>query len=267
MPEQQPATSPDQAPEQPQQRARLIAAALGVTAAVAAGAVAVAAPVAGAVALAALTRLLVRWRYRRQTIAHAIRLFTLIVTPSGAPPEHEPGPAELASIRSERTFAAWFIERSTRRVQDGYEAGMADGEPEAREQRFIDQHLDAQRRRREAAARVDTEAAKPGQVTDGPDEDGMGRGRVILKWWAHPDDKVTPECLAAAGCWFYADTPPIIGYPGMPHGGTCRCKAVNAGSLAEVARGRHVNEAVRGMLGADHRPHPGHVLPAAAASA
>lgn len=206
--------------------------------------------------LAMLTRVFLRFGYRRQTVRFALRVTTRVVRtppPPGGPPS-TPGPAELATLRNERVFTAWFLERTTARVEAGYAAGMAEGEPEQREERFIDQHLDAQDKRRVAAQRVDLEAKKPGQVTDAPEA-----GRVILKWRAHPDDKVTPECRAADGAWFYADTPPIIGFPGMPHGGTCRCWPANAGSLAEVARGRHVNEAVRGIIMSeqDHRAHPG----------
>jgi hypothetical protein len=48
-------------------------------------------------------------------------------------------------------------------------------------------------------------------------------GSDLLGWMAHPDDKVTPECLAADGCNFSIDQRPLIGWPGQPHGGTCRC--------------------------------------------
>lgn len=71
-------------------------------------------------------------------------------------------------------------------------------------------------------------------------------GRQVLAWKAHTDDKVTPECRAADGCWFYVDTPPVIGYPGMPHGGTCRCVPVPA-STAMLRRGS-VDDAVRSTI-------------------
>lgn len=260
-PQQRPPASPSEAPSSttPAQRVALIAAVLAGAAVT--GAAVAGPPLLTAAGLAALTRLLLRWGYRRETVRWGLRAATLIVstrvrftpwTPGGTTPP--PGPAQLANADAERVFAAWFLERSTARVEQAYAEGAEPGEPEAREERWIQQHLDAQEKRRKAAERVDAEAGKPGQVTDRP-----GAGRVILKWRAHPDDKTTPECRAADGAWFYADTPPIIGYPGMPHGGTCRCWPTHAGSLAEVARGRHVNDAVRGIIAneRDHRTHPG----------
>lgn len=256
-----------QPPPPANQRVAAIAAALVAGAAVAGAAAAP--PVLTAAVLAALVRLFTRWGYRRETVRHAARMLTVTVRTTREPTP--PGPAGRADARNRRVFTAWFLERSTARVEAAYAAGATPGEPEAREQRFLEQHLLAQQRRRQAAKRVDAEAEKPGQVTDKPwrnddggtpgDPDGiMSPGpRVILKWRAHPDDKTTIECAAADGAWFYADTPPVIGYPGMPHGGTCRCWSTNAGSLKAVARGRTVNEAVRDIIKAepDHRAHPG----------
>lgn len=271
---QQPPRPADQ-PRTAQQRALLIAQALAAGTAAGAGVEALAAGVTLTPRLLTmLTRLFLRFGYRRQTVRYALRVVVRIVRtpppPRDGGDDDTPGDAELATLRNERVFTGWFLERTTARVEAGYAAGMADGEPEAREERFIEQHLDAQDKRREAGREVDLEARKPGHVTDRPrgadgvpgDPDGLMDGtrpRVILRWRAHPDDKVTPECRAADGAWFYADTPPIIGYPGMPHGGTCRCWSANAGSLAEVARGRHVNEAVRAIIATqpDHRAHPG----------
>lgn len=249
--------------EQPQQkpapadRVAAIAAVLaGGTAASGAAAAAVAPFVLTAAILSALVRLLGSWRYRRATIKHTVRVLTVIVRRRRTPPPQ--GPAARADARNAPIFTAWFLERSSARVEAAYAAGAEPGAPEEREQRYLEQHLDAQERRRAAAERVDAEASKDGNVTDAP-QNGPTGGRVILKWRAHPDDRTTIECRAADGAWFYADTPPVIGYPGMPHGGTCRCWSTHAGSLAEVARGRHVNEAVRGVLAAepDHRAHPG----------
>lgn len=253
----------------PEARAAAIAAVLA-GAATAGGAATGAAGAAGLTAamLRQLTRLFLLFGYRRETVRHALRVVTRVVRVAGPVDRDTAGPAQLANARAERTFAAWFLERTTQRVESGYAAGAAEGEPEAREERYIDQHLDAQDRRVRAAETVDNEARLPGHVTDRPapggvpgDPDGLldgDRPRVILRWRAHPDDKVTPECRAADGAWFYADTPPIIGYPGMPHGGTCRCWPAHAGSLAEVARSPHVNEAVRAIIVTepDHRPHP-----------
>lgn len=243
------------APASPEQRAALIAAALG--AGVAAGA-AVSAPVTGAVGLAALTRLLTRWGYRREVVRWALRVTTRVLQASPAATPRVAGPAADGNAAAARVFTAWFIERSTQRVEKAYAEGAEPGQPEVGEARYVEQHLDAQARRRSAARRVDAEARRPGHVTDAGDPDGPPDPgpRVILRWRAHPDDRTTPECRAADGCWFYADRAPIIGYPGMPHGGTCRCWPAHAGSLAEVARGRHVNDAVRDMIGHTDRRHP-----------
>jgi hypothetical protein len=239
----------------PAQRAAAIATVLGTGAA--AGAALAGPPVLTAALLAALTKLLLRWSLDRRTVRHVLRVTTRVVrTTRPEAPTPAPGPAELANRRAELTFRAWFLERSLERVEAAYKAGAEDGAPEAREDRYIDQHLAAIDARHAAARKVDAEARKPDQVADRPIQNESAR--VILLWRAHPDDRVTPECRAADGAWFYADTPPIIGYPGMPHGGTCRCWPANAGSLEAVARGRHVNEAVRAIISTDtqHRPHP-----------
>lgn len=241
----------------------MIAAALGAGAAAAGtAAAALTAPVTTAVGLVALTRLLNRWGMRRETVRWALRVTTRVLQAGPGVPSTIPGPASAGNARAARVFTAWFIERSTQRVEAAYAGGSEPGQPEVGEARYVEQHLDAQARRQAAARRIDSEAAKPGHVTDDSDDgEGPARGpagsgpRVILRWRAHPDDRTTPECRAADGCWFYADRAPIIGYPGMPHGGTCRCWSAHAGSLAEVARTRHVNEAVRAMIDTDHR-HP-----------
>lgn len=263
---------PPQPPPSERERAQQIAQALAVGsfAAGAAGgsAAAVAAlaapPRLSARGLAALTRLWLSWGYSRETVRHGLRISTRILPtgpgPGGSPVP--PGPAREATDRHARFFTAWFLERTTARTDAALRAGEDLEAVTAREDRWLEQHLDAQDKRDAAAGRVDTQAAKPGQVTTDRGEDVYDPDndvRVILKWRAHPDDKTTPECAAADGAWFYADTPPVIGYPGMPHGGTCRCWPAHAGSLAEVARGRHVDEAVRAILATDtaHRPHPG----------
>jgi hypothetical protein len=81
----------------------------------------------------------------------------------------------------------------------------------AAERRYLAQHLNAERIRKEAAAQVDEARGKYGD---------------ILGWKAQMDERTTPECAAANGTNFHALVPPAIGYPGTLHGGTCRCKAV-----------------------------------------
>lgn len=79
-----------------------------------------------------------------------------------------------------------------------------------RERRYLAQHLNALRYTREAAQRVDRAVARHG---------------LVLGWWAHMDERTTAECRAANGANFSAANPPLIGYPGTLHGGTCRCHA------------------------------------------
>lgn len=211
-----------------------------------------------------LTRLWLSWGYRRETIRYGLRTtvqvrlaVTRTVAPAGPPPDLEPdddptggaGAAEAANERARELFAATFLDRTTDRYERAVQSGVDPDEAEQRERRYLEQHLEAQRRRERAAEAVDQEAEKPDQTRDG--------SRVILLWRAHNDDKVTPECRAADGCWFYADTPPRIGYPGMPHGGTCRCRPAKAPALAVVARLRTVDEATRSLFEPGHQPFPG----------
>lgn len=89
---------------------------------------------------------------------------------------------------------------------------------EETERRHLAQHLNAERARADAAERVDEQAAIYGGV---------------LGWKARMDERTTKACRAAHGKNFNAGRPPtlpgveegerITGYPGMPHGGACRC--------------------------------------------
>lgn len=80
-----------------------------------------------------------------------------------------------------------------------------------RERRFLAMHEAARKLRMAAAVAV-------AQVS-------REVGGVLLGWWASPDDRTTPECRAAGGHNFRVDQRPLIGWPGQPHGGTCRCVA------------------------------------------
>lgn len=245
-----------EAPPDAQARAAAIVVALG------AGAGAATAAAGAAAVLVALARLLLSWGYRRQTVRWATRVVVVArvrvkVTrtrdpdgPDDPAGDATTGPAGAATERAADVFAAWFIEATTARVEAAVAAGVDPDEAQARESRHLDQHLDAQERRARAAERVDAQARKGGTATD-------DQGRPILGWKAHDDDRVTPECVAADGAWFYAHRPPLIGYPGMPHGGTCRCWAAPITATAAAA-GRTVDEAVRATLAADpdHRTHP-----------
>jgi len=78
----------------------------------------------------------------------------------------------------------------------------------SRETRYFGMHRDAIWSRAKAAMAIDMAALDYG---------------MLLGWYAHRDDRTTPECRDADGKNFRADAMPLIGYPGTVHGGTCRC--------------------------------------------
>jgi uncharacterized protein with gpF-like domain len=78
-----------------------------------------------------------------------------------------------------------------------------------RERRYFAQHLNAERARMDSARRVDAMAAR--------------LGTTRLGWRAQMDARTTAACRLANGHNFDVAKPPLIGYPGTLHGGTCRC--------------------------------------------
>lgn len=77
-----------------------------------------------------------------------------------------------------------------------------------KERRYLEAHEKARKARMAAAVQVAEQA------------DSWG---PLLGWHAVNDGHETPECRAADGSNFSAFEPPAIGWPGTPHGGTCRC--------------------------------------------
>lgn len=121
-------------------------------------------------------------------------------------PQAQPGTARGFVARTEWARRAAYLVNAVRRVS----AGAIDLERALeRERTYLAQHLDAGRRRRDAAQRVDEAAAVHGPV---------------LGWYAVRDRITTPICRAAHGRNFLAARPPTIGYPGFLHGGACRCQ-------------------------------------------
>lgn len=100
---------------------------------------------------------------------------------------------------------------------------LAGGGSLAQERTYLGQHVGAERARVSAAQKVDGAAAQFGPV---------------LGWRATNDQATTKACAAAHRHNFTADHPPtlpgvedgvrIVGYPGTPHGGACRCVPVPA---------------------------------------
>lgn len=151
--------------------------------------------------------------------------------------------ARERNAEADPVYRAWFILNTARRIMQRRRLGKEWTDAIRPERTYLEQHERARRARFAAAAAVDAEASKPGTLEV--------NGRRVLVWRAHDDDKTTWECVAADGRWFYADRPPIIGYPGMPHGGTCRCWPAQATPAA--LRGDMVDTAVRSAQGtADH---------------
>lgn len=129
-------------------------------------------------------------------------------------PEPDADTAALHAIqRTEAARRARYVLAAMRRLESG--------EPTAAEARLLRAHLRAEEKRQQAARRVDAAAAKWGD---------------LLGWYARKDDRTTPECAHAHGRNFLASRPPAIGYPGMLHGGNCRCKPGPPWSQAPLLR-------------------------------
>jgi hypothetical protein len=79
-----------------------------------------------------------------------------------------------------------------------------------RERRYFGMHRDAIWSRAKAAMAVDMAVLDHG---------------LLLGWQTYRDDHTTPDCLAADGKNFRADSMPLIGFPGTVHA-KCRCKPV-----------------------------------------
>jgi hypothetical protein len=179
--------------------------------------------------IARVVSALVKAGFRRAT-ARAAAGVTIRTRALSYPGTRTPaGPGSVANDRREPAYDAWFVANSARRIAERVNAGKE------RER--------ARRARRDAADKVDAATKTPGNL--------VVNGRTVLGWAAHGDDKTTWECVAADGHWFYADRPPVIGYPGMPHGGTCRCWPIPATAL--MLTGDAVDVAVRSAQpAADH---------------
>lgn len=139
--------------------------------------------------------------------------------------------AAMRTALDERRMRAWFLVNSSRRVVTRVRTarasggtspgpgggGGAGGTPSAREsvrealeteRRYWQQHLGAQRKRREAADVVDAAVAVHG---------------ALLGWYSQEDSRTSPECRAAQGSNFRVSQRPAIGWPGSVHP-RCRCK-------------------------------------------
>jgi hypothetical protein len=185
--------------------------------------------------IARVVSALVKAGFRRAT-ARAAAGVTIRTRALSYPGTRTPvGLGSVANDRREPAYDAWFVANSARRIAERVNAGKDPEDAIRPERTYVDQRERARRARRDAADKVDAATKTPGNL--------VVNGRTVLGWAAHGDDKTTWECVAADGHWFYADRPPVIGYPGMPHGGTCRCWPIPATAL--MLTGDPVDVAVR----------------------
>ncbi len=124
-------------------------------------------------------------------------------------PGEAPGPAEVLENAAAVQWRARYLIASARRIDDRMAGGQTQLQAVAAERQYLDLHVDAQRRRVEAARAVDAAAGLYGNE---------------LGWYADKDDRTTPECRWADGRNFYADRQPVFGWPGAVHP-RCRCVA------------------------------------------
>ena len=120
--------------------------------------------------------------------------------------------ASAASSNLEPMYRAYYILNAAKRVEQVIRQGGTREEALKREQTFFNQHLEAVKNRRGAAAQVDKARARYG------DE---------LGWYAKMDSRTSEECREANGRNFNAAVMPPIGYPGAVHP-HCRCRAGKA---------------------------------------
>lgn len=124
-----------------------------------------------------------------------------LALPHFEPEPEVTGPASRWRRRTEVVRRAQYLVKAAQRLMRG-------GTLEA-ERRYLEQHLAAVRARQQAVSFVDAEARRFGPV---------------LGWYAIRDGRTTAECRAAHGANFSAASPPVVGFPGTLHGGTCRCR-------------------------------------------
>lgn len=133
--------------------------------------------------------------------------------------KHQPRPRgdgrlQRAQAKIEAYYRAAFVRNAAKRIAARTRAGLPPADAVGPERRYWLLHEKARRARQVAADEVAKASAAVGRQADGV---------PLLGWYAHPDDRVTPECRKAGGANFRADVQPMIGWPGTLHGGTCRC--------------------------------------------
>lgn len=126
------------------------------------------------------------------------------------PPLEDGGQAVRQVARTSRARRAAYLLKASRRLDVPEDRLIA---TRLAERRYLGQHLDAERRRVDAADRVDVAA---------------GRWGPVLGWRAVNDARTTEGCRGAHGKNFRVDEPPRVEgqpvFPGQLHGGACRCE-------------------------------------------
>lgn len=115
------------------------------------------------------------------------------------------GAASNAQAIENLILKGFYAINATTRIQSSQDKESAI----RREANYHAQHVAAVDSRGTSAGAVDEAAARYG---------------LILSYRAVLDEETTPECRAAHGKNFRADTRPLIGWPGTAHG-RCRCVA------------------------------------------
>ena len=157
-----------------------------------------------------------------------LRAVAALLLSSPAPVLEGTGPASRHAVRQNYLRRAAYAIAAAERISRALAAARAAGQPEAEalaralaaEKTWFAQHIAAAQHRTDAAAAVDGAAQMHGN---------------LLGWNAVLDSRTTPDCRAANGSNFYADRPPLIGYPGTVHA-KCRCWPSAAFPGAKVLR-------------------------------
>lgn len=122
--------------------------------------------------------------------------------------------AYAAAKTANRMFRAAFVLNAARRIAKGLKAGQPLKDLIDHEQMLWHLHQSATSRRLLMAKGVDAAAQQWG--TPSP-------AGTLLGWYALIDGRTDGSCIAANGTNFYAEVPPMIGYPGSVHP-HCRCR-------------------------------------------
>lgn len=122
--------------------------------------------------------------------------------------------AVTATKAANRMFRAAFVLNASRRISSGMKQGQDLKTLIGKERANWALHRKANARRIIVAKGVDLVGTSMGLPTP--------NGHLI-GWYATVDGRTDGTCLAANGTNFYAEVPPMIGYPGATHM-HCRCR-------------------------------------------